>query len=181
MNTVIGKNSSESTDEKEKRMYNICRYCYYDKTSHSLEKIKTQTILNSACSRVSSSNSACGRITYYTCPSKAKMYNDTESIIEHYRNEFSETLKEPSTKWVWIFDADGFSMKHAMYLSLAKKLTKVIMFEFGEQLEEVRIINPTTFIKITINAVWYLMSKEMRKKIKIIGGNRKDYIPIANE
>ena len=48
----------------------ICEKCMMDPTSHSFKKISEKN----------------GVITYYTNPTKAKLYNDTTGILEHYNN-----------------------------------------------------------------------------------------------
>jgi hypothetical protein len=63
----------------------ICPLCEIEPLSHSLSKIEETNNV----------------IYYYTCPSKAKLYYDAESIINHYNGVLSEI--PCNKKWIWIF------------------------------------------------------------------------------
>ena len=76
-------------------METICIKCTMDPTSHSFKKISEKD----------------GVCTYYTKPINSKLYTDTDGILSHYDNALKQIGDK---KWIWIFDSDGFDLKHAM-------------------------------------------------------------------
>lgn len=129
-------------------MRNICLFCYYEPKSHSFTKMDESNNI----------------ITYYTCPSKAKLYNDNEGIIIHYDNELSRLGEK---KWKWIFDGKDFSIKHSMNISLAIQLSKLIINKYSKKLLQIKIINTNIFIKSILNIVWLILDNKTRQKIII--------------
>lgn len=126
-----------------------CPICKEDPTSHSLKKARE----TDDC------------IYFYTCPAQATKYNDIEGIINHYRGVLTEI---PSDKeWIWIFDARGFTLAHAMEITLARRMATLITEEFGWNLRKVYIANPTTFITITMNVIWPFLSNRIKERIEI--------------
>lgn len=126
-----------------------CPICRDDPTSHSLRKTRE----TSDC------------VYYYTCPAQASKYNDVEGIMNHYRGVLSEI---PSDKeWVWVFDASGFGMKHAMEFTLARRMATLITEEFGHSLRKIYVVRPTTFISITMNVVWPFLTTRIQNLIEI--------------
>ena len=126
-----------------------CPICKKDPTSHSL-KIIHET---DSC------------VFVYTKPADANLYYDTEGILKHYYGVLSQI---PSTKsWEWIFDAKGFSLKHAMEITLATKMATMITDHFSHNLRSIRVIHPTMFVSITINTVWPFLTQSTRNVIKI--------------
>jgi hypothetical protein len=126
-----------------------CPICKRDPTSHSL--------------RIVNDTDTC--VYLYTRPSEARLYNDTEGILRHYWGVLSDI---PSTKqWEWVFDANGFTLTHAMEITLATRMAQMITDNFSHNLRSIRVINPTMFISITINAIWPFLSKEVRDIIHI--------------
>ena len=73
-----------------------CPICKIDPESHSFKKVSEKN----------------GISTYYTNPTKAKDRN-TDGILTHYENTLEEIGNK---KWIWIFDSDGFDMKHSLEL-----------------------------------------------------------------
>lgn len=131
-------------------MDKICQKCTMDPTSHSFRKISEKN----------------GIITYYTNPTKAKLYTDTEGILEHYHKAL-DTVGDK--KWIWIFDSDGFDVKHALEISTGIGIAKLITGNYGKNLQEIKIINPTWHIKGMIKAVWPFLNDNTKQKIKIMG------------
>lgn len=127
----------------------ICPICKEDPTSHSL--------------RLARETHDC--VYFYTCPAQASKYNDTEGILRHYRGVLSEIPREK--EWVWIFDAQGFGMKHAIEYTLARRMATLVTNEFGDTLRKIYIVNPTTIVNITINVVWPFLSEQIRERIEI--------------
>jgi hypothetical protein len=126
-----------------------CPICKEDPTSHSLQKRRE----TEDC------------VYFYTCPAQASKYNDTEGILSHYRGVLGEIPE--GKEWVWVFDASGFSMKHAMEFTLATQMARLVTEEFGENLRKVYVVRPTTFITITMNVIWPFLSERIRQLITI--------------
>lgn len=120
-----------------------------DPTSHSFKKISEKN----------------GVITYYTNPSQTKLYSDTEGIIKHYNN----TLKLiDNNKWIWIFDSEGFDLKHAMEIQTGIGIAKLITGKYGNNLKEIKLINSTWYIKTMLIVVWPFLSDHVKEKINIM-------------
>jgi hypothetical protein len=129
-------------------MENICKKCAIDPTSHSFRKLSEKN----------------GISTYYTNPAKAKLYKDTEGILEHYNNAL-ELIG--NNKWSWIFDSDGFDLHHAMEIQTGIGIAKITV-KYGNNLEEIKIINPTWYIKVMLTVVMPFLSDKIRQKINIM-------------
>lgn len=126
-----------------------CPICKLDPTSHSLKKIKETS----------------RTITFYTCPAQATRYNDIEGILAHYQGVLSEI---PSHKqWTWIFDGHGFTLSHAMEVTLASKMASLIMNQFSHNLRKIKVIRPTPFISITLKIVLPFLSQRVKSLIEI--------------
>ena len=120
-----------------------------DPTSHSFKKISEKN----------------GIVTYYTNPSKAQLYTDTEGILAHYNNALKQIGEK---KWIWIFDSEGFDLKHAMEIQTGIGVAKIISGKYGNNLQEVKIINPTWHIKTMLTVVWPFLSDNICQKINIM-------------
>ena len=127
----------------------ICGLCSLDPTSHSLTNLLEKD----------------NTIYYYTCPSKARLYFDTYSIISHYDGALSEIPK--SKQWVWIFDGDGFSFKHFLQIDVAIELAKLITKKFSDNLKKIIIINPTFYISSVHNIIKPFLNKKILSIIEI--------------
>jgi len=68
-----------------------CPLCKLLPSSHSLRKVLEKKEI----------------IYYYTCPSQAILYYDTEGIVNHYNGVLSDT---EGKDWIWIFDSLDFGI-----------------------------------------------------------------------
>lgn len=127
----------------------ICEKCMMDPTSHSFKKISEKN----------------GVVTYYTNPTKAKLYNDTTGILEHYNNAL-HTIGDK--KWRWIFDSEGFSITYALEVNTGIGIARLITGKYGDNLQEINIINSTWHIKSMLTALWPFLSEQVKQKIKIL-------------
>lgn len=114
-----------------------------DPSNHSLTKLKE---INNT-------------IYYYSCPSEAKLYFDTNGIIHHYNGILSEIPE--NKKWIWIFDSKNFGLKHFIQINLAIELAKLIINKFSKNLSKIIIINPTFYILSTYNILQPFLTKEI--------------------
>ena len=113
----------------------VCPICSADPTSHSLRKLsETEDI-----------------VYYYTCPAKASKYNDREGILAHYDGELAQ---KGDKKWIWIFDSEGFDMKHALEAQLAIEMAILINSKYGASLEKILLARLLNFLKIKKVSYW---------------------------
>jgi hypothetical protein len=122
----------------------VCPLCIIDPSNHSLTKLKE---INNI-------------IYYYSCPSEAKLYFDTNGIINHYNGILSEIPE--NKKWIWIFDSKNFELKHFIQINLAIKLAKLITSKFSKNLLKIIIINPTCYILSTYNILLPFLTKDIK-------------------
>lgn len=118
---------------------------------------------NHSFRKISEKNNIC---TYYTNPTKAKLYTDTEGILSHYDKALAEVGNK---RWIWIFDSDGFDVKHAMEVKTGSGIAKLVTDKYAHNLIEIKIINPTWHIKSMLTVVQPFLNKTTRDKIKILG------------
>ena len=131
-------------------MDKICDKCTVDPQSHSFRKLSEKN----------------GIAVYYTNPTKAKLYTDTDGILKHYDNALASVGNK---KWIWIFDSDGFDLKHAMEMQTGIGIAKLITTnKYGNNLQEIKIINPTWHIKTMIASVWPFLNQTTKDKIRIL-------------
>lgn len=117
---------------------------------------------NYTFSKISEKN---GLVVYYTNPKKAKSNKNTGSILEHYTTSLS-TIGEK--KWQWIFDADGFDISYVLDARAGTRIANCLKGTCGDNLQEIKIINPTWHIKTIINALWPFLNNNIKQKIKYL-------------
>lgn len=104
----------------------MCQLCDNDPSSHSFFKMGRQG----------------GANLYYTCPGDATNH-ETEGVISHYREVLERNAGE---KWIFVFDAKGFTFYHSTRIASARGLLTIFK-EYGDNLQEVRIVNANGFVK----------------------------------
>jgi hypothetical protein len=128
-----------------------CVHCAIDPSSHSLIRLREEN----------------GTIVYYTKPSSAKMYYDSDSIISHYKAEL------PLDKeWVWLFDAEGFGLKHLLHVDVGIKMAKLITSEYKDNLVKIQIINSNAWVDSVYSIVKPFLSDRIIKTIEFIKQNK---------
>lgn len=125
----------------------ICPLCTIDPLNHSLVKLKETD----------------KTIIFYSCPSQAKLYFDSEGIIHHYDGVLSEIPK--NKKWIWIFDSNGFNLNHFMQINVGIQLAKLITNKFSNNLLNIIIINPTIYVSLTHNALKPFLNEKINQLI----------------
>ena len=126
-----------------------CPFCALDPLSHSLMEI-------------TESNNT---LYYYTCPSKAKLYFDAKSILNHYDGVLSEIPE--NKQWVWIFDSVDFNMEHFLQIEVGIELAKLISCKFSGNLQKIIIINPNIYISSVYSLVHPFMNEKLRSIIEL--------------
>ncbi len=107
-----------------------------------------------------------GIITYYTNPTKSTLHTTSDDIIGYYDKTLSEIGNK---KWIWIFDSDGFDMKHALEIQTGTGIAKLLTEKYDHNLLEIKIINPTWHIKSVLSVVWPFLNQNTKNKIKLLG------------
>lgn len=125
-----------------------CPLCLLDPYNHSLKKLAVRE----------------NTYIYYACPSEAKMYNDTEGILNHYEGVLSEIPEDK--EWIWIFDSHDFFLKHYLQIDVGIGLAKLITNKFSKNLKKIIIINPTFYISSTYTIVRVFLNDDVRNKVK---------------
>jgi hypothetical protein len=123
-----------------------CPVCALDPTSHSLKRLD---------------NDDDGTIVMYTKPAEATCYWDCDGILLHYDIVLSQIQGE----WIWIFDADGFSMKHMMEFDVATSLARLISTKYSERLQKIIIKNPAPIVELVIMVIRPFLNKKLRTLI----------------
>lgn len=122
----------------------MCLLCDADPTSHSFFKMGRQR----------------GANLFYTCPGDATNH-ETDGVLAHYREVLE---KNEGEKWILIFDAKGFALYHTTRIASARGLM-TIFNEYGDNLEEVRIVNANNFVKAMFNTIRPFVSSNTFNKI----------------
>jgi len=128
-------------------MEQICKACHEDSTSHSFSKL---------CEIK-------GVSMFYTKPADATKYTDREGILAHYDNMMKYNGDKP---WTWIFDSDGFGMKHAMEVRTGIEIAKLISSKYSNNLQKIIVKNPTWYVKLMYTFVSPFLSTRVNSMIE---------------
>jgi hypothetical protein len=101
---------------------------------------------------------------FYSCPAKAPEYQDHDTVIEHVDNMLSEIRGDP---WVWMFDSNGFGVKHYLEIRTAQSLAKLISDKYSDSLQQIVVLNPSWHMRLTLNVVWPFLSDKIKNSILI--------------
>lgn len=134
-------------------MHYQCPVCAEDPKSHSFHKLHEDE----------------GMMFFYTCPAKATKYADRDGILAHYDGVLREKGDKP---WTWIFDCDGFELKHTLEVSLAIDMARLISETHGNSLVQICVINPTWYVSIIVNVIWPFLSRHIRSIIVFDSNNQ---------
>jgi hypothetical protein len=120
-----------------------CPVCARDPTSHSLKQLSPGV--------------------FYTKPAEATKYWDKDGILEHYGG----VLGAHEGAWKWIFDSEGFSMKHMFEVDVAIGIARLITQKYSTHLTEIQIINPSWVVTMTLHIVRPFLSKRVLDLIQV--------------
>jgi hypothetical protein len=93
---------------------------------------------------------------YYTKVDEAIRYDDTEGILQHYENLLR--YDSPSD-WIWIFDCDGYGLKHSMEIKTAIGIAKIINKSLG--LRRILVINSNFLINMMFKTVKIFLNNQL--------------------
>ena len=130
-------------------MEKICAICAKDPTAHSFKKIADKN----------------GVVTFYTKPSTATQYSDSENTLKHIE-KYLQSIGQK--RWIWLFDSDGFDAKHAMELGMARSILDLIQNKYNNQLDQIIFINNSWHIKAVIKAGSIALNDSLQSKIKML-------------
>lgn len=130
-------------------VHTVCATCAKDPESHSFKKLKEVR----------------GVSLFYTKPSAAKLYTDTEGILSHVDNALAANAGK---KWICIIDGDGFDILHAAELSTGSGLFDLFSIKYVSTLVELKVINPTWHINGLISKVKDRSTQEFNSKITVL-------------
>ena len=128
-------------------MEHICKTCHEDSTSHSFSKL---------CEIK-------GVSMFYTKPADATKYTDREGILAHYDNMMKHNGDKP---WTWIFDSDGFGMKHALEVRTGIEIAQLISSKYSNNLQKIIVKNPTWYVKLMYTFVSPFLSTRVNSMIE---------------
>jgi hypothetical protein len=129
-------------------MDKICPQCAADPTSHSFKKISDKN----------------GVATYYSHPAEMKQYKDLDGILKHVDNVLALNNK----RWICIINGDNFRLKHIQQTDVGMGIIDLITNKYGDSLVELRIINPSIYIKGVVACMGPFLTDSIRAKIKVM-------------
>ena len=170
INEIIQNIQHFVNQSKKSVPVSVCPYCHIEPASHSFQLIKQIPQRQEPRQEpIQEPQYQSHYYIYYTKPSSATMYNDNQGIMSHYRNELERTnVKHTANRWIWILDADEFSLKHATNLSLVKKLSTLITNEYGENLTAIYVLNTNTFMWMMWSSVSFFLDETLTRKIHFL-------------
>ena len=130
-------------------MNTICEICATDHMAHSFKKVAEKR----------------GTIVYYSKPSQAKRYDDTEGILAH----IDKTMAlYQGKKWVCIIDCDGFDAKYTLEIKTGMGIVDLLMNKYVDTMVEVKVINPTIYVSGLMKVLTTMVSEEKTSKITVL-------------
>jgi len=128
-------------------MEQICKTCHEDSTSHSFSKLCE---IN-------------GVSIFYTKPADATKYSDKKGILAHYENMLADNGEKP---WKWIFDSEGFGMKHALEIGVGIGIAKLITSKYSNNLQKIIVKKPTWHIRLMYTFISPFLSKNVNSIVE---------------
>ena len=127
----------------------ICEICASDPMAHSFKKVAEKR----------------GTIVYYSKPSQAKRYDDTEGILAH----IDKTMAlYQGKKWVCIIDCDGFDAKYTLEIKTGMGIVDLLMNKYVDTMVEVKVINPTIYVSGLMKVLTTMVNEEKTSKITVL-------------
>jgi hypothetical protein len=105
---------------------------------------------------------------FYTRVANAIRYDDSNGIIEHYTNLLK--LENPK-KWIWIFDCNGFGLRHSIQIKTAIRIAKLIN-NFGN-VHRILVINSNFFINTLFHGITAFLNNEIISNTIMINSDEK--------
>ena len=106
-----------------------------------------------------------GVSTYYTKPSTIHEYDTPEEVLHDF-NDILDHLG--NNKWAWIIDSEGFELTLSLDMKTSKGFAKLLSGKHAENLQEIRLINPSLCIRMLLKVIMPFIQDSTRKKVKIL-------------
>jgi hypothetical protein len=133
-------------------MQNICPKCHINPNAHSFKILR------------SNNKDDIKHTIFYTCPSEAEEYNDSDGILLHYEN----MLKMNGDKgWIWIFNCNKMEIKHSLELNTCRRIAQLISDKYMHNIKQIYIININFALNIIMNFLWPFLSDKLKDLIII--------------
>jgi hypothetical protein len=127
----------------------ICEVCAVDPSNHSFKKVAEKK----------------GIIVFYSKPSQAKQYDDTDGILAH----IDKTMAlYKSKKWMCIIDCEGFDVKFTMEIRTGMGIMDLLMNKYVDTLVEIKVINPTIYVRSIMKVLMSIISNDKASKITVL-------------
>jgi hypothetical protein len=127
----------------------LCPDCDIDNKSHSFVQLWRENDI----------------YVFYSCPGTAIKYNDSVGILRHFTNVLSY-YKCNETYWKWVFDFNGFSLKHMLEINTAIAIAKLIN-TYSNYLLEIKIINTNIYTYSMLRVVMPFLNDSIKNKIEM--------------
>ena len=101
---------------------------------------------------------------FYSKPSQAKRYNDTEGILAHVDG----MLAAHGKKWICIIDGDQFEAKLLLEMDVGKGLMDLFFTKYIDTLVEVKVINPNIYVRNAMKLLLAIISPDKSSKITVL-------------
>ncbi len=153
--------------------YDYCPACRLDNRAHSFEFFcstgrKFVQVVENEIDPEDINYQMNPEAVFYTRVADAKLYYDTDGILAHYENLLNRVNP---VRWVWIFDCNGFELKHSLELKTAIGIAKLIS-RFG-RVSRILVINSNYFINFVIRSVKIFLDKEISDNTILIKSDEK--------
>jgi len=127
----------------------LCNACAVDPLTHSFKKIGEKR----------------GITIFYSKPSQAKKYDDTAGILAHVHGALASLNNK---KWMCIIDGDQFDAKYVLEYQTGKGLVEMFFTTYEQSLVEIKIINPTIYIRSAMKVLMAIVSEDKLSKITLL-------------
>jgi hypothetical protein len=126
----------------------ICDICAKDPLAHSFKKVTEKR----------------GIAVFYTKPSQAKCYDDTQGILNHV----DKAITAHGKKWMCIIDGDNFDAKYTLEYRTGMGLMDLFFNKHMDTLVEVKVINPTIYIRTVMKFLLLFIGEDKLSKITVL-------------
>jgi len=126
-----------------------CPICTKDPLAHSFKKVGEKR----------------GITMFYTKPSQAKKYDDTQGILAHVSSMLAQLNGK---KWICIVDGDQFDAKLVAEWQTGAGLMELFFTTYLDSLVEVKVINPTVYVRTAMKVLCAMISDDKASKITVL-------------
>ena len=130
-------------------MNSICPICAADPFAHYFKKVAEKR----------------GITIFYSKPSQAKKYDDTAGILAHVERSIAALGNK---KWMCIVDGDQFDAKHILEYQTGMGLMDLFFGKYFDTLVEIKIINPTIYVRSAMKVLMVMISDDKLSKITLL-------------